>query len=480
MNRISFLICIVSVISGFTADVAMGQDAAPPFKEVVLYAPGHFGNSYEVMGEHEMRAYLAECRDFGFNRYADWYDTVDCTDPFAGLRRTVLGRALWERKKANFRSAHGLGLACDLVITPNHVFADQCHLAPATVSDRIFGQLVCPSQPEGRSAILRNYENLFSDLAASGVRLNALWSAPYDYGGCACAECSPWILTFAKLNREIHAIAAKYHPDIEMRFVGWWWSEEEHRLFAGWADREAPGWARTIALHIPYGQVDVSEVPLPANCERQAFVHIGYAEDATPRDIYGQFGPVAAPERLQKTVDALKAHGCTGVMAYSEGVFDDVNKALLAGLASGKPMDPSSILAAYARRHFNADERTASEWASWLQAWGRPFAVDTRVCEATLAHLVPPGAEHPWRLRQWEIKLELLKAHNAVMAHPDWTPERLAQADDFWKVHEGLERSVWGLGPARGCLARSSYQLPWYAEWARQIASEPLTASEEM
>ena len=102
-----------------------GQESAP-FQDRILYAPGHFGNSYEVMGEHEMRDYLAECKDYGFNRYADWYDTADCTDLFSGQNHMLLGSALWQRKKANFRSAQSLGLPCDLVITPNHVFAEQC------------------------------------------------------------------------------------------------------------------------------------------------------------------------------------------------------------------------------------------------------------------------------------------------------------------------------------------------------------------
>jgi len=470
MKQTLFRTGILSAIACLLVVSVFGQEPAL-FWDRILYAPGHFGNSYEVMGEHEMREYLAACKDFGFNRYADWYDTADCTDPFSGQNHMLLGNALWQRKKENFRSAQDLGLPCDLVITPNHVFAEQCSAAPATTSDRIFGQLVCPSKPEGHAIILRNYENLFADLAASSIRLNALWPAPYDYGGCACAECDPYILTFTKLCRDIHEIALKHHPGIEMRFIGWWWSEEEHRLFADWVDQNAPGWVKSVALHIPYGELDVGDVPLPAGCERQAFVHIGYADVTQPIDIYGLFGPVAAPNRLQQTLDALKAHGCTGLMAYSEGVLDDVNKALLAGLASGLHQDATSVLTAYARRFFNADDATAAEWAAWLRAWGNPFSVDAEACASTLSRLTAPIGEHPWRLKQWELKLELLQAHHAVMAIPEWTPERFNKADDFWKVYERLERGVWGLGPTRGCIAKSRNNLPWYPDWAKHTAA---------
>lgn len=470
LTAIVFLMALLPGAS-ITAQEA-APAAAPPFAMRVIYAPGHFGNSYEVMGEHEMRAYLAECKAWGFNRYADWFDTVDCTDPFADKYHTLMGSVLWERKKANFRSAQELGLACDMVITPNHVFAEQCCAELAAVkSDRIFGQLVCPSNPAGRAIILRNYDNLFADLAKSGVRLNALWACPYDYGGCACDACKPWILTFARLTREIYEIAAKYHPGIDMRMIGWWWSDGEHRLFAAWADQEVPGWVKSLCLHIPYGKEDVSDAPLPQGCERQAFVHIGYAEEAAPIDIYGSFGPVIAAGRIERTLAALKAHGCTGFMAYSEGVFDDVNKAMLAGLGSGAHASAGEVLSAYAKRYFDADEADTAAWAAWLRAWGVPYSVDPAASGAALAPLAAKVGDNRWRLRQWTLKLELLKANNAVMALSEWPAERLACVDEFFKAYETLEREVWGLGPARGCLGRSGFDVPWYQDWAKHQAA---------
>ena len=76
--------------------------SSPPFAVRELYAVGHFGNSYEVMGEYEMRRYLAEAKHWGFNRYADWFDMEDCSDPFAEKRLILLSHAMWERKKQNF------------------------------------------------------------------------------------------------------------------------------------------------------------------------------------------------------------------------------------------------------------------------------------------------------------------------------------------------------------------------------------------
>jgi len=45
--------------------------AASSFRVVELYAPGHFGNSYEAMGEQEMRHVLAP-RYMPLPWYRDW------------------------------------------------------------------------------------------------------------------------------------------------------------------------------------------------------------------------------------------------------------------------------------------------------------------------------------------------------------------------------------------------------------------------
>jgi len=444
-----------------------------------LYAPGHFGNSYEVMGEREMRDTLAEARHWGFNRYADWFDMIDCSDPFASAR-CDLGAALWDRKKAHFRTAQALGLGCTLGITPNHVYVDQClPELRAQTGDRIFGQLICPSRPKAREIILRNYEHLFADLARSGVRLSALSAGPYDYGGCACKECRPWILTFAKLCREIHALALRHHPGIEMHFIGWWWSAEEHQQFAEWVDREAPGWVKAMALHIPYGQTDVSNVPLPKGCERRAFVHIGYAEQAAPRDTYGHLGPVIAAGRIERTVAALRAHQCTGVTAYSEGIYEDANKALLAGLGSGQFRTADAVLASYAARYFGADADRAREWAAWLRAWGTPFAVDPKAAAEALAKLLAAGPRQSWRLAQWEAKTRLMGFHAAIGSGQEWPPARLAAADAFWAERERLDRQLYGLGPIRHVLNRRYTPLPWYQSWAKHSAQQAARAAKE-
>jgi len=476
MNRL-----IIVMAMGCVGLPAAAEQAAPSGSETgvcELYAPGHFGNSYEVLGVNEMKCILAEAKFWGFNRYGDWFDTLDCADPRIADNANALGGALWDRKKLNFRTAQKLGLRCDLVLTPNHVCTNQLRdewLAVRT--PRIFGQLLCPSKPAARKVILDNHESWFADLARSGVRLSSLSACPYDYGGCACKECTPWILTFARLCRDIHQLALKHHPDIEMHFIGWWWGADEHKQFAEWCDREAPGWAKSMALHIPYDKKGVASVALPKGCQKRAFVHIGYAERHDRKDIYGHFGPVVAPNRLPQTVTNLKDQGVLGVMAYSEGVFEDVNKALLAGLFSGKYPDGPSVLRAYAQRYFASDEAQANAWAQWLTGWGDPFTRDATAAMKELAGL--SGQTSDWRRRQWELKTRMFIAHQAIMSEKTWTLKRLAAVDEFWAAQEDIHRGLWGLAPLRHIFGRKFTPVPWYAEWAKIQAEKAARMGEE-
>ncbi len=452
----------------------------------VLYTPGHGGNNYTFMDKNQMRDIFVEAIHWGFNGYADWFDSRDHSDPFVPNSKDDFSVTQWKLMKANFRTAHALGLKCELVLTPNQVYVDQDRPELAAAEKgRIFGQLLCPSKPQARAIILRNHENIFAGLAKAGVKLSALHPFLYDNGGCACEKCRPWVLTWAKLCREIDAIARRYHPGIETHMVGWWWTDEEHKLLKDWADREAPGWVKSFSLHIPYGGTDVSNVPLPKGCERRAFVHISFAEDEPfhpdssgdenakkrPRDTYGWLGPVIAATRLERTVANLRAHGCTGVVAYSEGIFGDVNKALLAGLTSGKYNCADEVLFAYAERYFGADPDTSLQWVNWLRPWGWPFNVNAQEASEILKKFQKDASHGTWQLRQWQCKAELLRLNAVIMRDTDWSPERLAKVEQFWAVKEQrMEHDLWGYPEPEDHRHRTP--VPWYKSWDRYVSDK--------
>lgn len=449
--------------------------AAFPFRE--CYCPAHFGNSYEAMGPREMAAYLAEMKWMGFNRYSDWMTTTDICNPYTSDATWDLAKEQLDRKRQAFRAAQDLGLGLNLIVTPNHVYLDQ--LRPeyaATKSQRIFGQLVCPSHPEARKLILANFERWFSDLADAGLRFTAFTAFAYDYGGCDCPQCRPWILTFARLMKEIHAVAERHHPRIEPWFCSWWWTPEEHAQFNAWAAREAPGWLRGMTMHIEYGQTVPKEVAVPEGCRKLAFVHIGYG-DQRDREVYGRLGAVIAPQRLPQTLVHLRERGVEGFQAYSEGVLDDCNKTLLAGLGSGRFSSAEEALRAYAERYFAAAPQQAAEWSEWFVLWGDRHRVPLPAAAQQFASLAE-GVPATWRLAHWQAKIDLETLDREIGApQPDqWTPARLALADRYFAAQEKLYREVYRLGPVRHVLNPRFMPPAWYASWReanRRPAGDP-------
>ena len=106
-------------------EVKTPQKAAPLFEFRELYALGHFGNSYEVMGNNEFRELFAEMKSWGFNSYGDWFNMDDCKDPFEAGHLCGLGEALWDAKKEHYAIVQRLGLSRTLNFHPNHVYLTQ-------------------------------------------------------------------------------------------------------------------------------------------------------------------------------------------------------------------------------------------------------------------------------------------------------------------------------------------------------------------
>jgi hypothetical protein len=426
-----------------------------------LYCPSHFGNTYEVVLDSEMYGILSEARFWGFNRFSDWFDTIDLYDVYHKKHSLFnLPEAMWARKLRNFQIAHRLGFDLGLVITPNHVFSNQVMPANEAVkNDHFFGQLVCPSKPGVTEMIVENYRNLFADFSRRGLSLRSISACPYDYGGCDCEKCRPWIVAFGKLVHEIARVARSFFGSVDTDLIGWWWSDEDHREFTSWADRKAKDAFNSMAFYLPYGATDYAVRPIPKNCRERAFVHIGYGEK-NGSDQYGHYGPTIAPERIEKTVNFLVARKAQGFMAYSEGEFDEINKALLAGLASGKFRNSDEVLKAYAKRYLGDD---VQGWAAWLRGFGDFYTINAARARKEFDHL-KKTARPSWRLEQLEDRLIMAESHAVVVSRTKWGKQRLVAAREYWLAKEHLFRHVWRLG-----LLRHIFQFEYIApEWNQE------------
>ncbi len=76
-------------------------NAIRPLRTRELYAPSHFGNTYEATLPGEMTGLLAEAKFWGFNRFCDWFDTIDLYNVYEKRHNLFnMPEAMWARKFA--------------------------------------------------------------------------------------------------------------------------------------------------------------------------------------------------------------------------------------------------------------------------------------------------------------------------------------------------------------------------------------------
>ncbi len=329
------------------------------------------------------------------------------------------------------------------------------------------GNLLCPSKKRARDIMLSNYENLFKEFSQQGLNLEVVSALTYDNGGCACEKCQPWIVTWGKLFLEIAGVAKRYYPDIKLRLIGWWWTKEDHRIFKEWADKEAVGKFDEFSLMIPEGD-DATDplkgVDIPERCSKQTFIHINFGDKIV--DDYSHWGAVIATHRIPGIISYLQKNNFTGFMAYSEGYFEDLNKAILGGLASGKFNSLDEVLQAYAERYFGISAQKAKDWANWFSQFGDPQKVDLAKAREELERLKKNVKEKEgWRFKQWESKLRLLELNHQVLNKELSVKERQKAAEDFWTEKENLYRGIWKLGLPRWVFSPLYSQPDWCQEF---------------
>ena len=133
-------------------------------------------------------------------------------------------------------------------------------------------------------------------------------------------------------------------------------------------------------------------------------------------------------------------------MAYSEGVFDDVNRAILAGLSSGKFRSSDEVLRAYAGRvlwHRRADLRGLGPLAGRL---GPPFRRRSAAVGRGIGRAVEENAARRLAAPPMGAQARTLPAAPKIARAKPVDAERLSDVEEFWKVHESDSAGAVGPG----------------------------------
>ncbi|MCE5258625.1 MAG: glycoside hydrolase family 20 zincin-like fold domain-containing protein [Chloroflexi bacterium] len=298
-----------------------------------IYFATHFHNWYHEAPVEELERYVEELALWGTNTVVVWFDQHH----YNGLADPA-AQAMLVRLKAILNAAKNIGLQVAIGILANEGYAN----SPAALrADWTAGHNgyrrepqghyhveICPSQPGAMELILREYEEKLRAFAEVG--LDYIWLWPYDQGGCTCPRCAPWGANgFLRLAEPQARLFKQLYPAGKVILSTWYF---DHFTDGEWAGLERafagrPDWCDYLLID-DYGDAFPTyplEHGVPGGLPAVSFPEISMYRCAP----WGGWGANPLPQHLQSLWNPL-GHLLSGGFPYSEGIYEDINKAVCA------------------------------------------------------------------------------------------------------------------------------------------------------
>lgn len=302
---------------GFTAGIWRGTSA--PEKPVRgIYLATHFNNFYDVAPEIKLQHYVEDMALWGYNMLLLWYDWPaydGFDDPVAVKARKRLHTIL--------KAAHDIGI--------DAAWADQANAGYRNSPDSIRVVTcppkghqnkcdICPSRPGGTEYILANTARILEAFKDVSPKYYIIW--PYDSGGCCCENCSPWgPNAYLKMAELLADQQRKYIPNAKTILSSWYFSPEEWTALNKKFSDNPPKWVDYMVNE--WLEDGTRPIGKPGNFPVLSFPEITML-GMLP---WGGYGAAPMPDRFQKEwLD--RGHLLAGGFPYSEGIYDDINKAM--------------------------------------------------------------------------------------------------------------------------------------------------------
>jgi hypothetical protein len=336
------------------------RGVSKPQKEVRgIYFATHFHNFYHEAPIEEVSSYIQEIALWGFNTLSVWFDMhtfLSISDPDA--------QAMITRLRQLFQAARAIGMKTSLTLLANEAFADSPEQLRADWTaghDGYFQEPgghyhveLCPHKPGAIQLLFQWRRQVFA--AFLDIPPDFVWIWPYDQGGCTCSQCAPWgVNGFLKLAKPLSELAREYFPNVRVVLSTWYFDHFIQGEWEGLQDflKEGVDWlnpndflmAELIAGGYPEQLVRNG---VPGNMPLLGFPEISMY-GAVP---WGGFGANPLPDVMQQLMD-LSNPLQAGGFPYSEGIFEDMNKAVCAQLYWDPRLSSEAVLKEYIAYEFS-------------------------------------------------------------------------------------------------------------------------------
>lgn len=327
--------------SGFTADgfhPSRWQGTSvptSPFRTIQMDT--HFCNFYHMAPKHELEEYVEDLVLWGINHFEVVFPLIDLKDWNDPEVDRITGQI-----KIIHDVANRMGVKFGMEIVPNQDFvvqndavkAELCEARPGGKN----GHNICPNAPGAIEYILSTtYGEIFRHLKRNGVKLDFVCFWPYDEGGCGCEKCKPWGANgYIKACKAVLEDLKKESPDVEVILSTWMFdtyrtvveetvgATEEWEAFAKVMENDHD-WVDYL-LADAHG--DFPKYPLEHGAPG-GLPMINYPEISMYKlHPWGVYGANPLPEHFENLWLQVKDH-VQGGMAYSEGIFNDMDKVIV-------------------------------------------------------------------------------------------------------------------------------------------------------
>lgn len=312
-----------------------------------MYFATHFHNFYHDAPIGQVTQYVQELALWGCNALMVWFDMhhyASIDDPAAV--------SMIERLHTILRAAQDVGMQPGLLYLGNEGYSSTPASVRVTPGPYQYNCEICPSLPGALDEIRRTRGQVLDAFADLDLAFVCVW--PHDQGGCGCAACNPWgaqgfvecVRTTAPLVRarfpRAKLIASTWCFDkfLSGEFEGFWGSLARESGLADMVMADShSGFPPFVLTH-----------PLPGRVSLVNFPEISMMGQ-TP---WGGFGHNPLPQHIERTWGVSK-HLLDGGFPYSEGIFEDINKAITLQLYWKRDRSIRDIVEEYAASQWVPD-----------------------------------------------------------------------------------------------------------------------------
>ena len=297
-----------------------------------IYFASHFHNFYHDAPVEQVTRYVEELALWGCNTLAVWFDMHH----YNGIADPEAQRMI-ARLRVILQAANRVGIGAALTTignegyanSPEHLRADWTaghdgYFAPPLGHYHVE---LCPSKPGGLELILQYRAEMLA--AFADLDIDYVWNWPYDQGGCTCGACAPWGANgFLKIAPQYAELIYRTLPRAKVILSTWYFDhfiKGEWEAFAQAIGPHQPAFADYL-LADDYGD-HFPDYPLqhgaPGGLPMLNFPEISMY-NMYP---WGGYGANPLPQHLQRIWDA-SGQVLSGGFPYSEGIYEDLNKAI--------------------------------------------------------------------------------------------------------------------------------------------------------